>query len=98
MIQKFERVKCVRGELNLGGDKSISHRSVMFASMADGISVIRNCSPSEDVNSTISCFEKLGCKFERKDDYIKVYGKGFKGFTKPVSELYAGILVQQPGC
>ncbi|TSA25530.1 MAG: 3-phosphoshikimate 1-carboxyvinyltransferase [Ignavibacteriales bacterium] len=90
MIQKFENINSIKGELFLRGDKSISHRVVMFAAMADGISVIRNCSSSEDVRSTINCFEKLGCKFEITDDQIKVIGKGFKGFTKPNSELYAG--------
>lgn len=90
MIQNFEKIECVSGELKLRGDKSISHRAVMFASMADGVSLIRNCSSSEDVYSTISCFEKLGCKFDITPDLIKVTGKGFKGFSKPESELYAG--------
>ena len=90
MIQKLEKIESVRGELELKGDKSISHRAVMFAAMADGVSIIRNCSHSEDVRSTISCFEKLGSKFEFVNDSIKVVGKGFKGFSKPESELYAG--------
>lgn len=90
MNQKFEYIKTLRGELKLPGDKSISHRSVMFASMADGVSLIRNCSNSEDVTSTIECFKKLGCKFDFQNDEIKVTGKGFKGFTKPEGELYAG--------
>jgi len=90
VIQKFENIDSIKGELFLRGDKSISHRAVMFAAMADGISVIRNFSGSEDVRSTINCFEKLGCKFEITDDQIKIFGKGFKGFSKPKSELYAG--------
>lgn len=90
MIQKFENIDSIKGELFLLGDKSISHRAVMFAAMADGVSVIKNCSGSEDVHSTINCFEKLGCSFEINRDQIKVIGKGFKGFSKPKSELYAG--------
>ncbi len=90
MIQKFENIDSIKGELFLRGDKSISHRAVMFAAMAEGISVIRNCSGSEDVRSTINCFEKLGCKFEIADSHIKVIGKGFKGFSKPKSDLYSG--------
>jgi len=89
-MQKFKKVNSIKGELFLRGDKSISHRAVMFSAMADGISVIRNCSGSEDVSSTINCFEKLGCKFEINGDQIKVTGKGFKGFAKPKTELYAG--------
>jgi 3-phosphoshikimate 1-carboxyvinyltransferase len=90
MIQEFKKVESLNGEINLGGDKSLSHRSVMFAALANGISNIHNCSASEDVSSTISCFEKLGCSFERKGDFIKVEGKGFKGFTKPSTALFAG--------
>jgi 3-phosphoshikimate 1-carboxyvinyltransferase len=90
MIQPFKKIESVRGELKLRGDKSISHRAVMFAAMANGISLIRNCSDSEDVHSTINCFEKLGCEFEISQELIKVVGKGFKGFSKPCSELYAG--------
>lgn len=90
MIQLFKKTENVHGELKLRGDKSISHRAVMFAALADGVSLIRNCSDSQDVRSTIDCFEKLGCKFEISPDLIKVFGKGFKGFSKPNSELYAG--------
>lgn len=90
MIQKFKKIDSINGELFLRGDKSISHRAVMFAAMADGTSIIKNCSGSDDVHSTISCFEKLGCSLEITGDQIKVIGKGFKGFSKPKSELYAG--------
>ena len=90
MIQKFENVKTIKGILNLNGDKSISHRAVMFGSMADGTSVIRNCSKAEDVASTMSCFEKMGVKFEKSEEKIVIHGKGFKGLKKPVGELYAG--------
>jgi len=90
VIRKFKNIDSIKGELFLRGDKSISHRAVMFAAMAEGTSVIRNCSGSEDVLSTINCFEKLGCKFEITDDQIKVIGKGYKGFSKPKSELYSG--------
>ena len=60
MIQEFKKIESLNGEINLGGDKSLSHRSVMFAAMANGVSKIYNCSASEDVSSTINCFEKLG--------------------------------------
>jgi len=58
--------------------------------MADGVSHIFNCSESEDVSSSIACFEKLGCTFVRKGDTVTVTGKGFKGFSKPKEALYAG--------
>lgn len=90
MTHSFEKINYVKGELELPGDKSLSHRSVMFASMAKGESVIRNCSNSEDVRSTMECFSKLGVGFEETEQFIKVKGKGYKNFSVPVTELYAG--------
>lgn len=90
MIQKFQNISNVKGELYLPGDKSISHRSVMFSSMADGVSVVRNCSNAEDVASTMACFSKLGVNYEISGGAIKVYGKGFKGFNAPLEKLDAG--------
>ncbi len=90
MIQEFNYIETIHGDLSLQGDKSISHRAVMFASMAQGKSVIHNCLNAADVNSTINCFMDLGCKIERENGIVTVVGKGFKGFDKPVKELYAG--------
>lgn len=90
MIQEFKKIEKVNGVLNLPGDKSISHRAVMFASLAKGKSIIRNCSNSDDVKSTMDVFSKLGIKIEQGEVGIKIYGKGFKGLTKIDSELYAG--------
>jgi 3-phosphoshikimate 1-carboxyvinyltransferase len=90
MIQKFEKVNKIKGELRLPGDKSISHRSVMFASMAEGKSLIKNCSNSADVNSTIECFKKLGALIEKKGELLIVDGAGSRNFKEPPSELYAG--------
>jgi len=90
MNQTFEHVEKINNELCLPGDKSISHRAIMFASLADGISIIKNCSNSEDVRSTINCFSLLGCRFDENGDEIKITGKGFKGFSKPRDVLFAG--------
>lgn len=90
MIQKFEHIENLKGELFLPGDKSISHRAVMFASMAVGESIVKNCSNAEDVKSTISSFKKLGVEINETVEVIKIKGKGFKGFQKPSEELYAG--------
>ena len=90
MIQKFENISSVKGELKLSGDKSISHRAVMFGAMANGVSVITNCSKAEDVASTMDCFTRLGVEFEREGDSIIIHGKGLNGFKKPLEVLYAG--------
>jgi 3-phosphoshikimate 1-carboxyvinyltransferase len=90
VIQKINEVKRVFGELRLPGDKSISHRAVMFSAMADGVSTVKNYLNSEDVNSTIDCFRKLGCEITKTDLELVIKGKGFKGFTAPETNLDAG--------
>ncbi len=90
MMQTFEHISKVKGELNLPGDKSISHRAVMFSCLAEGTSQIENLSDSEDVKSTISCFKQLGCNIFSGPDKIIVEGKGYKKLEKPSAELYAG--------
>lgn len=106
MDHSFQKIEKVKGVLKLPGDKSISHRSVIFSAMAEGNSSIENLSDAEDVKSTISCFEKLGCSFEKSGGRLLVNGRGFRNFTKPetlyagnsgtTSRLISGILVAQP--
>ncbi|MDA3860828.1 MAG: 3-phosphoshikimate 1-carboxyvinyltransferase [Melioribacteraceae bacterium] len=90
MIEKIEKINSVNGELTLPGDKSISHRAVMFSAMANGKSTVKNYLNSEDVNSTIDCFRKLGCNIVQTETDLTIDGKGFGGFTEPISNLDAG--------
>lgn len=90
MIQEFNHIEKVNGELNLPGDKSISHRALIFSAMADGVSEITNLSDGVDVNSTIDCLVSLGTKFERLGNSVKVGGKGNKKFSTPLTKLNAG--------
>src|SRR3972149_9501845 len=90
MVQEFNHIEKVSGELSLPGDKSISHRAVIFSAMANGISEITNLSDGEDVSSTINCLKAIGTEIEKVGQSIKVKGKGFKNFTKPSSQLNAG--------
>ena len=90
MIQEFNKIQKVEGTLELPGDKSISHRSVMFASMADGTSRISHLSNGEDVKSSQKCFIQLGAEVSNKNKFIEIKGKGFKKFIKPNAPLDAG--------
>jgi len=90
MIKSFNKINGVIGVLNLPGDKSISHRSVMFASLAKGKSEIYNCLDSEDLQRTINAFEQMGCKIEISDKKIIIEGNGIDGLEKPIDELYMG--------
>ncbi len=55
----------LRGELTVPGDKSISHRAVMFGSLAQGTTKITHFLEGADCLSTISCFRKMGIDIER---------------------------------
>lgn len=90
MEQFFNHINKVNGELELPGDKSISHRAVMFSSLAEGKSKIFNLSNGEDVFSTRNCFKQMGVNIESKGNFIEITGKGFKNITQPSGSLNAG--------
>ena len=87
---KINKIEKIKGILNLPGDKSISHRAIMFASLAKGRSVIKGLLRAEDIFSTINCFENLGCKIVEKNDELIINGMGFKRFKTPQSPLDCG--------
>jgi 3-phosphoshikimate 1-carboxyvinyltransferase len=88
--QKFSQITNIRGELSLPGDKSISHRAIIFSALADGKSSIKNLAVSQDVNTTIECFSKLGVNITSDEGNYVIEGVGFNGFTEPYSQLYCG--------
>lgn len=90
MKKEFQKIKSVRGELNLAGDKSISHRAVIFSAMAKGKSQIANLSQGQDVISTMVIMHKLGASIYTKDRKVIIGGCGFKGFKNIKTELDCG--------
>lgn len=90
MSESFNHIEKVKGEFNLPGDKSISHRAVIFSAMAEGNSIIKNLPESLDVKSTIDCFKDLGVQFKLIDNSLLINGVGYKGFKKPTQELNCG--------
>ncbi len=86
----FKKINKINGSLFLPGDKSISHRALMISAMAEGDSVITNLSDGEDVKSTRKCLEQLGVEVTDVGEKVKVKGVGYKKFTPPTGELYAG--------
>ena len=72
------------------GDKSISHRSVMFGSIALGTTEITNFLEGADCLSTIGCFQSMGINIERKGASLFVHGKGMRGLTAPQNTLDVG--------
>ena len=80
----------VTGVVELPGDKSISHRYAILASLAEGVSEIRNYSSSADCLSTIECMRKLGVEIEITPERVRVVGKGLDGLHAPKRALDAG--------
>ncbi|MCD7762006.1 MAG: 3-phosphoshikimate 1-carboxyvinyltransferase [Lachnospiraceae bacterium] len=80
----------LRGELSIPGDKSISHRSVMFGALADGTTEVTNFLTGADCLSTISCFRQMGIEIEQKDTHVLIHGKGLHGLKAPSEILDAG--------
>lgn len=79
-----------QGELTVPGDKSISHRAVMFGAIADGTTRITNFLQGADCLSTIACFQKLGISIENTPSEILVHGKGLHGLSSPSDYLDTG--------
>ena len=80
----------LKGTIKIPGDKSISHRAVMFGSLAKGDTEITGFLRGDDCMSTISCFKKLGIDIDVTDDKVIVHGKGLKGLSAPKESLDVG--------
>lgn len=89
-IKLQTNVKSLNGELAIPGDKSISHRSIMFGAIAEGETVVTNFLLGEDCLSTIDCFKKMGVMIERKEDKVIIRGNGFDGLHEPFEILDVG--------
>ncbi|RFU69101.1 3-phosphoshikimate 1-carboxyvinyltransferase [Bacillus sp. V59.32b] len=83
-------VQSLNGTISIPGDKSISHRSIMFGALAEGETTISNFLAGADCLSTIDCFRKLGVKIEEDGSLIRVSGKGFNGLKQPEEMLDVG--------
>lgn len=82
--------RSLRGEITVPGDKSISHRAIMFGSIAKGTTEITGFLNSADCHSTIGCFRQMGINITEKNATVLVEGKGMHGLSAPVSVLDAG--------
>ena len=82
--------KTLHGELTVPGDKSISHRSVMFGAISEGITEVTHFLKSADCLSTISCFRKMGITIEEEAQTLLIHGKGLHGLSAPAEVLDTG--------
>ena len=104
---KFHNIKGLRGEVTVPGDKSISHRAVMFGALSEGKTEITNFLQGADCLSTIGCFRRLGIDIENQENTVTIWGKGLDGLSAPsgtldagnsgtTTRLISGILAAQP--
>ena len=87
---KINKNNSLKGEITVPGDKSISHRAVMFGALASGKTEISGFLPGADCLSTISCFRKMGISIEQHNDRVTVQGKGLHGLSHPDTILDVG--------
>lgn len=80
----------LRGTIAVPGDKSISHRAVMFNAVAEGNARITNFLTGADCLSTIGCMQALGVKIERSGSDVQVFGRGLRGLQAPGTILDCG--------
>ncbi len=80
----------LRGHLRVPGDKSISHRSIMFGSLAKGVTTVRDILRGEDVMSTMQVFRDLGVNITDDGDVVTINGVGFDGLKPPQNKLNMG--------
>ena len=107
-IEITKKIKSFKKSIYVSGDKSLSIRWVLFASLADGVSKAQNLLMSEDVFAAIKVLKKLGIKVNTKNNIFKIYGKGINGFkykkniildaenSGTLGRLILGLLINTP--
>ena len=103
---RLTKASRLRGEITVPGDKSISHRAVMFGAISSGMTEVTNFLRGADCLSTIDCFRRLGIGIENTEEVIRIHGKGLHGLSAPsdimdtgnsgtTTRLISGILAGQ---
>jgi 3-phosphoshikimate 1-carboxyvinyltransferase len=80
----------LEGIITVPGDKSISHRAVMFGAIAEGKTTVTGFLPGEDCLSTIDCFRKLGVDIQVDGTNVEINSPGMDGWQEPKEVLYTG--------
>ncbi len=80
----------LKGEISIPGDKSISHRGVMFGAISEGATELNGFLDGADCRSTISCFSAMGVDIAQNNDHVVIHGKGLHGLSAPGGTLDTG--------
>ena len=89
-MKLLTNVSQLQGTLRVPGDKSISHRSIMFGSLAKGKTTVRDILRGEDVLSTMQVFRDLGVDIQDDGELVTIIGVGFDGLKAPKNKLDMG--------
>ncbi len=90
LYKKINPVNGMVGEVEVPGDKSITHRAIMFGSLAEGTTVVERFLPGEDCMSTMSAFRQLGVDILQKDGTLFIHSKGVHGLKEPDDVINLG--------
>lgn len=88
--RQFVAVPQLRGTIDVPGDKSISHRAVMFNAIAEGSAQITHFLPGADCLATITCLRAMGVQINHQGDSVTVHGVGLRGLREPSDVLDCG--------
>jgi len=87
---RIHQGRMLRGEIELPGDKSISHRAALLSAISEGRARIENFATSADCASTLSCLRELGVAIEQDGSTVAIEGAGKTGLRTPAKELDCG--------
>lgn len=87
---KITKCNSIKGNIKVPGDKSISHRGVMFGAISDGITELDGFLNGADCRSTISCFKEMGINIIQEDNHVIIHGRGLHGLNAPHNVLDVG--------
>ena len=90
MEKRISPASSISGVITLPGDKSISHRYAMIASIAEGPTRVQNYSTGADCHSTLACMQALGIQVEGQGTEFTIHGKGLDGLRQAANDLDAG--------
>ena len=90
MAKKIEPIGRLFGEIDIPGDKSVSHRAIMLGSLANGQTSVKGLLDCDDCDCTIRAFRQMGIALKKKGAITFIEGKGLKGLTKPAGPINVG--------
>src|SRR4030067_2900428 len=88
---KINPIKRLVGEIQVQGDKSVSHRAIILGSIAKGVTTVTNFLPSDDCRATMNAFRAMGIDIEDiNGSTVKIEGKNLYGLTEPADVMDMG--------